>query len=95
MATGADEQAQSVAQTRSVVNDLAGSIDRISSGSDQQVTSISNQVAGAVSEMAEAAQRAAAGAEQASGAAEAGANKVDETIEGMAKISNAVDVAAA
>ena len=45
--------------------------------------------------MAEAAQRVAAGAEQASGAAEAGANKVDETIEGMAKISNAVDVAAA
>ena len=99
LSSGAQEQVGSIDQTRNAMQELGSSITQISQGSEdqaaaiEQASAIVNQVSSAISEAASTAQGAAQGSEEASEAANAGVAMVDETIQGMERISTAVDAA--
>jgi len=99
VAFGSEEQRKSVGETSSIVDELALAISAIADGSQQQATSIEQasgivaQVSRATTEVANSAQQATDGARLANEAAEGGFATVRETVDGMAKITSAVESA--
>jgi methyl-accepting chemotaxis protein len=100
MASGAEEQSKGVDQTNSVMAQLTTAIDQIADSSQEQASGVDeaativNQVSTAIDEVAKTAQEAAEGSRTAGEAARSGADLVNQTVEGMGKISVAVDAAA-
>ncbi|NQW19081.1 MAG: HAMP domain-containing protein [Chloroflexi bacterium] len=100
VASGSEEQSQTVQETSRIVDELASAIASIADGSQQQAESIEQasgivaQVSRATSEVANNAQEATNGARAANEAAEGGLITVRETVEGMVKITSAVEMAA-
>ncbi|MDP6453889.1 MAG: methyl-accepting chemotaxis protein [SAR202 cluster bacterium] len=99
MASGAETQARSVDETNTVIMQLSGAIDQISQGSEEQATGVNlatdivNQVSAATGEVAQYAQTAADGSRVAGETAQKGAEMVGQTVQGMEKISVAVNAA--
>ena len=100
IASGAVDQSSGVEKTRGEVAQLATAITSIAEGSQKQAESISqateivNQVSRASGEVATNAQEATNGARVASEAADGGLETVREAVDGMAKITGAVETAA-
>jgi methyl-accepting chemotaxis protein len=97
VAKGAQDQATSVQASNELINDLAKGLTKINKGSVEQTESV-NEAKNIVSKVAEATQsvadNAAVGTEGARAADEAAANGlkvVQETVEGMNRISDAVE----
>ena len=97
LSEGADQQAHGVELTNTAVQGLSDAIRQISKGSEvqadgaDQAAGMVSQVSMAISDVARTAQEAAEGSTQASQAAEKGASMVDQTIEGMSRIREAVN----
>ena len=100
VASGSEQQRTSVDETTSVFGELVTAIETIAEGSKKQADSIGEatetvgQVSQATGVVATNAQEATEGARAATEAADGGLGTVKETIEGMGKITAAVDVAA-
>ena len=99
VAKGAADQAESAQTTTEAMTQLAAAIDQITkSGQAQtqgieQASTIVGQVSTAISDVASNAQAAAQGSTEASEAARTGGEMVDKTVEGMGRISSAVEEA--
>ena len=100
IASGAVDQSSGIEKTTSEITQLATAITSISEGSQKQTESISqaaeivSQVSRASGEVASNAQEATDGARVASEAADGGLETVRQTVDGMAKITGAVELAA-
>ena len=99
VAKGAADQTESAQTTTDAMKQLASAIDQITrSGQDQaqgveQASTIVGQVSTAISDVASNAQAAAQGSTEATDAARTGSEMVEKTVDGMGKISDAVDEA--
>ena len=101
LAAGTQVQIQSVGNSVDSVKQLGSAIDQIASGSQQQVESVNTtskaieQVSNAITEVAKNAEEVSAGAKSADTAARTGLEIVEQTVQGMDQISDAMsDVAA-
>ncbi|MDA1035317.1 MAG: methyl-accepting chemotaxis protein [Chloroflexi bacterium] len=99
VATGAEREADSISATKTSIGELQTAIEQVALGSQeqasavQQASSIVSQVSSATQEVAKNAVDAAAGSHDAAEAAERGQKAVKLTMEGMGRISAAVDTA--
>ncbi|NQW16578.1 MAG: type IV pili methyl-accepting chemotaxis transducer N-terminal domain-containing protein [Chloroflexi bacterium] len=100
IASGSVDQRNGVEETMGAVTQLASAIDSVSEGSRQQTQSINiateivSQVSSGSEEVATNAQAATDGARAANEAAEGGLATVRQTVEGMERITSAVESAA-
>lgn len=97
VAKGAQEQAQSVQKSNDMIAQLAAGLENINKGSVEQTESVSKakaivtEVAAATQSVADNAAAGTEGAKAADEAAENGLKVVQETVEGMNRISEAVE----
>ncbi|MCH8868430.1 MAG: HAMP domain-containing protein [Chloroflexi bacterium] len=100
VAKGTNEQSDSTDRTTEAMKQLTDAIEQIAKGSQgqaqgvDQATNIVAQVSTAIGDVARNAQAASEGSSQATEAARRGQEMVGKTIDGMQKISSAVQVAA-
>ena len=99
LASGAQQQNESVESTTNAMDQLSKAIEQIAQGSQEQsgqveqASNIVGQVSRAANEVAQNAQAAANGSREANEAAQSGADMVGKTVEGMGKIETAVSMA--
>ncbi len=100
VAQGTQQQADAVSDVNNAMKQLSTAIEQIASGSQEQAkgveqtSQIVQQVSTAINDVARNAQEAAEGSSQADEAARKGGEMVEQTIEGMKRISSAVTAAA-
>lgn len=98
VAKGAADQSQGVQQTSVAMEQLSRAVDQIAKGSQDQTTSmqqasnIVGQVSSAINDVARNAQSAADGSAKANDAASQGRVNVGNTVDGMGRIRDAVEV---
>ncbi len=96
VASGAQEQATNIQKSSQLVDELITSVGQVAEGSEKQTTEVNraqgvvSQVANASKQVAENAQGATEGAQSANKAAENGVEVVQQTIQGMNSINDAV-----
>jgi methyl-accepting chemotaxis protein len=99
VAQGTTQQADSVQQISDSITDLSTIIDHVTTGAARQseaiesATAISERVAEASERMADGAQQATTGAQGATSTATEGAQRVQTTIEGIARLQARMDAA--
>lgn len=100
IARGASEQTEAVNRSAVSVEQLSRAIDGVAQGAQEQaqavakVSTISSQIVSAVQQVAESASIGARGSVEVADAARAGAQTVDETVQGMASIKAKVGLSA-
>ena len=99
VAKGAGEQSTALQQTTQGIEQLSKAIQQISQGAQEQAKGVErnveivNEVSSAVGGVSGNAQEASEGAKQAGEAAQKGAEMARQTVDGMGKIKDAMDVA--
>lgn len=100
VARGTGEQSEAINLTAGSMDQMARSIEAIAKGGEEQSiavghsTQVTTQISTAIAQVAANAQAGTSGSNQAAKVAQAGAQKVTESVKGMAVIKEKVDVSA-
>lgn len=99
MARGSEDQAQSVQETTAAMDQLSDAVEQIAQGGQEQAGAVAQastlvgQVSKAIADVAQNAESATDGARESDELTRNGMDTVRKTVEGMAKIKDAVDTA--